>query len=621
MSEAFSGSGRIRHSRRGFLASALGGVVWPWGASFGRGAVAPSEQRWLEDLLRPKDKTYDPFAKMLVATAQAGPAYHSQLRSGDVHPTRLSLNYAAALLETAERWRIDRARDILRTVLSLQDVDPGSRTYGIWPWYLEEPLGKMSSPDWNWADVCGAALLMVWTGSRKALGPELERSVSSAIVHAAQSIQQRNVQPGETSIAVMGTGVTLIAAQELRLPELRGYARERLRALYDAVLSVGSFSEYNSPTDTIVMLQELARMLLLVRDSRDRALITAVHDLAWKHVATHFHAPTQQWAGPHSRSDETNLAANHGTLAFLQKACQGKVTFHHADPLALNLDAVRLPLSCPRKWNNYFLTLGSARQVVERFIPADPAKPGARSAVIGTTWLHPRFTLGSVNRGDFWAQRRPLVVYWGNPSAPRFLQARFLRNGQDFSSALFFSAQHEGHLLGAVAFATDHGDAHPSLDPIQDGEIRASDLRFSLRLGGALGRCTVRALGDPHRTVLIQDEEVRWVLRPVADGWEGAPFVWDQPSLMLADAISAVGYHGEEKTFTLPKLQEAFLCFTLAEWPYDQKQPPPPQVQGQRQEDRLQARWVVGGKALELDVPTRPAPFAEMNDRARSSVV
>jgi hypothetical protein len=593
----------------------------PWGTIRAGDSLSAEEQHWVENLLQLKDTTYDPFARMLVAPAQGGPGSPSSLQRRDAHPVRLSLSYAAASLETGNSWRIERARDILRAVLSLQNVNPASPTYGTWPWYLEEPLDKMAAPDLTLAESCGASLLMVWSGNRKALGSELENSVAAALRHAARSIQLRNDSPAPTSIVMTGTGVVLVTAQEWRLPELRQYAKERLRALYEAVLRLGSFADYNSPTHTIVILQELSRMLLLVRDSRERTLLNVLHELAWKEAATHFHAPSQQWAGPHSHNDQTNLAANKSTLAFLRKACHGKVPFHQSESLSLSLDAVRLPLACPRKWSKSFATLDAARQVAERFVPADAPGPGGRQPVLGTTWLHPRFALGSINRGDFWSQRRPLVAYWGTPSFPRFLRARFLKNDRDFSSALFVSAQHQGHLLGAVLVATDHGDTHPRFDPIKAGEIRARDLRFSLDLGGALGRCTVQALHDEYRSVLIRDDEIRWVLRSVADSFDGAPFAWAQPSLRLATHVTATAYQGEEKSFKLGELRETFFCFTLAEWPYEQTQPPPSQVQGQRRDGRLLVRWVLGGTTLELEIPTRPGTFSDLIDQSRTAVV
>ena len=66
-----------------------------------------------------------------------------------------------------------RAVAIVDQLLSLQDVDPFSRTYGIWSWYLEEPLSEMAPPDWNWADFCGARLAMILTYHADSLPAEL----------------------------------------------------------------------------------------------------------------------------------------------------------------------------------------------------------------------------------------------------------------------------------------------------------------------------------------------------------------------------------------------------------------------------------------------------------------
>ena len=600
-------------------------------------ALSPVQQGWLREVLPAYDRKYDPFARMLVVVAKEGTESDSTVRSGDAHATRPSLAYAAALLDTEEKWRLERAREILRSVLVLQDSDRESKTYGLWPWSLEEPLSRMSRPDWDWVDFCAISLLMVWAGHRDQLGAELEQQVRSAILHAAGSLQGRRAGSDSANIALLGTGLALLAAQELKDADLRTYARERLRRLYESVTQQGSFPEYNSPAYTILALQELSRMLLLVRDARDRTLISALHDLAWKHAATHFHVPTQQWAGPHGRTYETNLAGQPAALAFLQKACGPEpplslskepalslskgVRWARADPLALSLEASRLPLQCPRKWAKYFSTLDGARQVVETFARAEPSVPGQHNPLVGTTWLHPRFALGSVNRGDLWKQRRPLVAYWGTPGAPRFLRVRFLKDHQDFSSALLFSSQHEGHVLAVVTFATDHGDTHPTLDPLQNATCRAGDLRLSFQFGGELGACTVRRLEGDDKALLIADEQVRFLLRPVADRFGETEFRWDQPDLKLPDTLEAVAYQGAEKLFELPKLGDAFVCFTLSEWPPDQKHAPAAPVQVQRADGRLRARWAAGGRTHDLEVPTVPATFASMNDAFRATVV
>jgi len=119
--------------------------------------------------------------------------YHTTLKGGYVHPPRDSLNYAVALLDSGEPARLKRAQDILRKVISLQNQDPNSRTYGIWSWFAEEPLEKMSPPDWNWADFCGTQLLQVAHEHMNRLPDELQQQVKDSIIHAAHSIKPRSV--------------------------------------------------------------------------------------------------------------------------------------------------------------------------------------------------------------------------------------------------------------------------------------------------------------------------------------------------------------------------------------------------------------------------------------------
>jgi hypothetical protein len=55
-----------------------------------------------------------------------------------------------------------------------------------------------------------------------------------------------------------------------------------------------------------------------VRDAEMRRLVEEVYRLAWEEVAHHFHAPTRQWAGPHSRAYQTLLPGD--TLALLERS-------------------------------------------------------------------------------------------------------------------------------------------------------------------------------------------------------------------------------------------------------------------------------------------------------------
>jgi hypothetical protein len=616
---------RTMLTRRRFVAglavgAGIAGIPFP-GVALGAGrSLASAQLKRLQAALPSEDQKFDPFAKMLVASAADGPGYHSTRKTGDVHPTRASLNYAAALLDTGEGWRVERANQILRVVIGLQDTDTFSKTHGLWPWSLEEPLAKMSPPDFDSADFCAMPLLMCWMLNRERIDRNLLEPLRIAIVHAAQSIQRRDVSLSQTSIAVLGTAVTLLAAQELKLPELRAYAKDRLRRLHAHIVRQGSFAEYNSPTDTVVVLQELSRLLWLLKDSRDQAIVAALHDRAWKHVADHFHPPTAQWAGPHSRSYETDLRKRPATLAFLQSASGSRLKFVLPEPLPLSLEAYRIPIECPRKFLRPLAQLDKPRETVETFAQRDATNPGSTNAIVGTTWLHPHFTLGTVNRGDFWTQRRPFIAYWGTPTAKRFLRLRCLKDGTDFASALMFSAQHQGAALVAVTLCTNHGDAHPSLDPTKDGVVKLKELRLRFELGGDLAGCTVRTIGTDKKAVVIQDQLTRFLIRPLAGSFGGADVRWEFPELGLAKSVDVILHSSEEKPLDLAKLSEAFVCFTFEDWSYDQRELPATNAEVRTNTGRLQARWQTRGRTLSLDVPVKPASYSSMNDALRASI-
>ncbi|NIS54342.1 MAG: hypothetical protein GWN94_25150, partial [Phycisphaerae bacterium] len=388
---------------------------------------SPQQKAGFLKALREKDSQYNPAEKMLRARFSS-PGYHTTLKSGYVHRTRNSLSYAVALLDSGQTERLKRAEDILRRVISLQDQNPKSRTYGIWSWFLEEPLDKMSPPDWNWADFCGTQLLQVAIDHMHRLPEDLQNQVKQSIIHASYSIKRRNVGPGYTNIALMGTYVTHVAGELFNVPELTEYAKARLKRFYDHTLAHGSFSEYNSPTYTVVAINEISRMLRHVKDPDSQKLIKKLNRLAWLHLARHFHPPTHQWSGPHSRCYRTLLG--NSTLAFIQRATDGKVTFIPESETAVSLDAHRLHAKCPQDFFHYFTDLPSPRSEVEAFAKN---KPG-RHDIIGTTFLHPDYTLGSVNIGDLWNQRRPLLAYWNTDDGVVAMRLRCLHDNYDYSS-------------------------------------------------------------------------------------------------------------------------------------------------------------------------------------------
>jgi hypothetical protein len=574
--------------------------------------------------LEKQDQSYDPSVQML-RTPYSSPGYHTTLTGGFVHGTRNTLDYAVALLDSGDADRLKRAEQVLRRVIALQDQDPNSQTYGIWSWFLEEPLNRMSPPDWNWADFCGTQLLQVAIDHTDRLSPDLQPKVKDSILHAARSIVRRNVGPSYTNIALMGTYVTLVAGERFEVPELSDYGRQRLRRFYDYTREKGSFTEYNSPTYTLVAIEEISRMMQHVRDTESQRLLKELNAFAWRHVARRFHPATKQWAGPHSRCYSTFLRP--GVLAAIQRASAGKIEFLPEAEAWESLDAHRLKLNCPSDLFNSFTTLVMPRMEIETF----ERNPSKEHDIVGTTYLHPSFTLASVNIGDFWNQRRPLVAYWTTPNGPAALRLRCLHDDYDYSSASLFTVQDRTEVLGAVLFATDRGDTHISLDKIQNSTITAKDLRLRLQFEGAVSDLTI-----PAKPRL--DEPMVFASGPIEGAFSihSAEFTGLRPTVETGRQrdeawIDIVLYQGPARQFDFSRIAEAAIVFSLSV--VSSTGSPPRAVSSAHMSvaaeliaagiDSPRHSWLLqrsNSEPLSLTIPTKPLPTKSQKTAAAAKL-
>lgn len=599
-------------------ASMLG--IWKVGLPPHTAVSEESTMQWTEtqryslsEALKKADEQYDPEAKMITSPA-SDVGYHTTITEGVVHPTRTSLEYAVALLDSGEENRLLRARDILNAVIALQDRDPLHATYGIWPWYLEEPLDKMSPPDWNWADFCGVQLLAAWVDHRQRLGGDLANKIQEAIVHAAKSIQRRNVGYDYTNIAIMGTYVTLVAADRFEMDDLNQYANDRLNKYYKYLFEQNSFSEYNSPTYTIVAIKELTRMLMHVRDEEARKKIQQIHDFAWKHATCRFHSPTRQWAGPHSRSYSTLLSKE--TVHLLEYAAGEKGRVTQERPISLGLSSYRLALHCPDNCLEFFAPIQEPRSVAEVFRQS----PTPEQSTTGCTYLHPLFTLGTINQGDFWNQRRPFIAYWGTADKPAYLQVRFLHDGYDFCSAIPFIVHEKGRALATIVFTTDYGDKHPSLDRVKKSTIRAKDLRLRFEFGGDINKLVFVPIDGQEGMIFVNDRSTQIQIRPIADPFGQGRFTWEigqNPTLRWVDAVA---YSGEEKEIDFSQLEKAFLAFAFQIFSSEEKPAPMDSIDFKEENNRAQLLWKLttgdtqsrAVSQFQIEFPMKPAKKSDL---------
>jgi hypothetical protein len=481
----------IRNLACGIGASSLGSSLPLFSSSMPTAWTSEWDVALLKAEIDHMGRSFDKSEQML--RAHRGPDYNYQtnIRSVTVHPTRESLEYASLLLYFEDPGYTDRAIGILERMLPLQVQDPSSQYFGLWSWYMEEPVEKMNAADFNWADFNGSILLNILLLHEKRIPPELAVKVRTALRNAAACIRKRNVSLYYTNIAFQGTYVTLAAGELLEDDSLLDYARQRFVRLAATVNESGSFAEYNSPTYIAVTIENISRILMFVHDPSSRALAGQLNALAWKHIGEHWHAPTKQLAGPMSRAYSNDI----GSPMWIQKGTGNRVQFVTLEELSQKAPGGEasiptvdfrcpdelLPLFGPTKRHQHREIFVGGATLVDNLDVTKRESPVA--PVEGTTLLTPSFALGSANRSDFWIQRRPLIAYWGDSvRPPKCLQVRVIKDDYDFTSALLYSAQNQGFVLGSIRFRSDGGDKHPSLDRIKDGTFSLTEMRVQLLL-------------------------------------------------------------------------------------------------------------------------------------------
>ena len=499
--------------RMSLLAPAVAAAVLPAVVAPALGAAVDTD---LEAYLEACGRDYSETHHMLGARYR-GAGYHSTVKPGTwTHGTRSSLEYAAALLKRNDPGDTDRAAHLIRKVISLQDTDPASRTYGIWSYVLEEPLEKMAPPDWNWADFCGAMLAEMLIEHPDSLAADLQTPMRTSLRHAARAIRKRNVGPGYTNIAIMGGGVCAAAGELLGDDGLLQYGRTRLEKMVAHTAEHGSFNEYNSPTYTRVALRECERVLRLVRDAATRRAAESLRRTAWQIIADSFHPGTRQWAGPHSRAYSDTLSEK---------------------------TAAELAAQCPDDLRPRFRKLPrDPVELVRTFIRGRTPE----ASTIGTTWHTADACLGSVNRSMLWTQRRPLLGYWGaSGKQTAVFRVRFLHDGKDFASMGIATAQKGPRTLSVFYPLKNHGDWHPSLDRPSDGTFRAADFRLRYEVRGR--DAAARALDDARFELAAAGQRV--VVHVVPGRFDGRDVTWELGREAGHVFLDAVCYRGETKRF------------------------------------------------------------------------
>lgn len=483
----------------------------------------------LADYLDAMTAFFDADLGLPVHTVQ-GPSYHSRMPVGaPVHDTRYSLDYCLGLLEEGSPESLARAERILHLVLPLQDRDPVSATYGVWPYFLEEPLERMSPPDQNWADFCGVRLAHLLARFPERIS-DFDRKAATAALHAAaRAIFRRNVRAAYTNICFKGAVVCAAAAELTGDAFLADYARARLESFLAHTRANGGLIEYTSPTYTLIVLVEAERALHILRDEAVRALVEQVRVLCWDDIVVALHPATGQLCGPISRTYADWLTP---PLAAEIRArldvpiFAPATTAENSAPPAMPLYPVPA-LPCPAELRESLLARAPEHTSRRRYVysPTEPKRE--RTA---TRWFGPDACLGSCNYENLWTQRRPILAYWRAGESVAMLKAGIRHDDdRDFASSAFRAAQEGRAVLAVASLVTDRGDFHDCLDRPADGVFHIANLHVAIELAGpgatisepapgifALACAGWQGVVTPHAAV-FDTHAIRWVASQYTD--------------------------------------------------------------------------------------------------------
>jgi hypothetical protein len=497
-------------------------------------------RKLLERMAEFGDSRYDPDWRLLKLPVVLNfyTEYLEPMKSDERHIVRESLYYALVLLERGGDGDVARAEQVLGAIDELQVKQPGHPREGLWHYHAEESVLDWPIPDFNWADFNGMTLLMIWYLKWELLSAPMRQRVREMIRRAAHSVMRRNVAMDYTNIAIKGTFVTLAAAEVLDDAELMTYATDRAVRLHEETFRTDSFAEYNSPTYAGVSLAGLMAIDGFVRHEPSKALAREIQHRFWRHLASHWHAPTGELAGPHSRTYTVRLHDSPMSPGLMiVKASGGRIPLNIPDdPAAVGLNGFygyflnpNIPPDAADMLNDEKRVQSVVEITSRRSRRGDWWKPGVKRddwwmpvkelPTRITTFINPAFCLGSVNLMDGWDQRQNLVAYWnGGGPKPSYLLHRYLHDRRPCCSGHLATAQREGCVL-ATSFLVDYCDHNPAAPA---DEITAEFLGTSVQIENE---------GQPFE--LWIDEQ------PVAPGttekWQNGQHLWlRMPAVWIA---------------------------------------------------------------------------------------
>ena len=533
-------------------------------------------------------------------------AYHTKLTSGRVHQYVSNSDRAVALFDGGREKDIKTALKVVDAVLDGQCKKEGE-TFGLWPYFYEESLEEMDSPDWNMADFNGINLFQILLDYEELLGEERAKRVLKACHDACRCIINRDVTIMYTNVTVMDIYLTITFGERYN-KEIFDFGKNKLKCFYHLVMNQKSFEEHNSPAYSIIVANIFGLMLQHIKDEECLFMINELNSLEWKVISEHYHFATGEWTGPQSRAYSQFLDPTR--LSFFEKALNFEISL--TDEKSFGLMDMRYDVKCPPEYADLFTDknrITEKRQLLSRGFNYPWFEPPR----LETIYISPEYTLSSFHLCGGWNQHRPIMSYFGNRKKKYCLRLRVLHDFYDFCSGYTATIQEKASALSVTNFHTNRGDTHNDLDKVKNATISAVDLRIRYQV-----EANVDGIIDD---VGLEKSENGCTISlagiPVRIGFDFAEFTGYLPHTEISKEgrflnIDMVLYSGERRDINLKSLDSA-VCVSHISIGNDEASP----VKVKKEDEFIFAEMNSNGKTLSEKCIYTPCEFITSVSKTR----
>ena len=584
----------------------------------------------LEKMIEVGHSRFDPEYGMLTRVVKAAKgAYHTNY-TGRIHHTRDSAEHINKVCYMKKSEYYSDVRAILKRLPEFQDVREGSPTYGLWGYVCEEPIEDMLAPDYNNADFTGKHIAYVLKYCPEALDEESMAAAKLALTRAAQCSINRNVSADYTNICFMSLNTIIGAGELCDRPDMFEKGKERLKTAYRYHKHNGAFSEFNSPTYSPLVVEELSRLLLLTDDAEIKKMSEELIYMAWEEILIRYDADRRELCPPMMRAYRSSTTGMVEELLFAgTKGEFGSVDYFmklgEYEPLfvpeLLSLDNV----VCPEELVEKYLRNKpqNPRFIEKTFYKKNDIRSEGEDTVIVRNLNSPDlkcfgymtddYMMGAFEKTDMWVQRRSSMVTWGAGDTFGAVRIRCFNFDYDYCSGMVYTNQLDNVMLSHTGFATDRGDFHYILDNVIKGrgiksELTTKKLFYAFCLEGTAQNAKVERNGD---NFVIDNGEIKVYINiyKAVFGGEDMEIVYNEEEKQ----IELICFD-EEKTVDFAKMDKAtYIVFTMS---VNEEADEP---ETSEENGFVTSEIAVHGKKLTLTSATTPKLFDEIMENTNST--